>query len=69
MIPDSLCQIVVFLAVIIVLAVILQRLFNPKKNRILSKYMEMEKTEEVESDPEKEKEFYEEIWNAKKSKR
>ncbi|NPA75660.1 MAG: hypothetical protein GXO25_06230 [Euryarchaeota archaeon] len=67
---ESVWQLIVFVVVIIVLAIILQRIFNPRKNSITRKYLEMEnEVEQEKSDPEKEKEFYEQIWNAKKSKR
>ncbi len=62
-------QAIIFIVVIVLLAIILQRLMNPSKNKILRKYLELENEhKEQKSDPEKEKEFYEEIW-LKKSKR
>ncbi len=67
----TVCYAIGFIVVIIVLALILQYLFNPKKNSMWRKYIELEneKRETVEKKEltEEEKKFYEEIWNKKKS--
>ncbi len=65
---SMICQIIVVVVGLVLLAWILQRIFNPKKNSIMRKYVEMENEhrEEKKDLSEEEKKFYEEIWNAKK---
>ncbi len=62
------CQIIVVVVGLVFLAWILQRIFNPKKNTMMRKYVDMENEpkEEKKELSEEEKKFYEEIWNAKK---
>ena len=73
---NSICQIVSFLLIVVIIAWFLQKIFNPKKNAIGRKYLEMESNTENNSGKEssvkitdEEKKFYEEIWNADKSER
>ncbi len=63
------CQIVVVIVGIVLLAWILQRIFNPKKNPVSRKYIELEEEtpKEKKELSEEEKKFYEEIWNSKKN--
>ena len=68
----TVCQVIIFIVVIVILAIILQYIFNPKKNPITRKYMEIEKENppiKENNDATKEKEFYKQIWNDKKSER